>query len=91
MEVLSDSTENYDRNEKKELYREQEVDEYWIVDWRKKQVEIYNLDYNEHGQPQYYLWKIVTQEQKEELDFANFPNLNITFDELFAEVDDYGR
>ena len=41
MEVLSDSTEEYDRGEKKELYRQQEIDEYWIVDLRKKQVEIY--------------------------------------------------
>ena len=40
MEVLSDSTEEYDRGEKKELYRQQEIDEYWIVDLRKKQVEI---------------------------------------------------
>lgn len=28
MEVLSSSTENYDRGEKKELYRQQEIDEY---------------------------------------------------------------
>ena len=34
MEVLSDSTEEYDRGEKKELYRQQEIDEYWIVDLR---------------------------------------------------------
>ncbi|MCM1216400.1 MAG: Uma2 family endonuclease [Lachnospiraceae bacterium] len=91
MEVLSDSTEKYDRGEKKELYRQQEVDEYWIVDWRKKLVEIYNLDYDENGQPQYYLWKTVTQDNKEELQIVHFPNLKITFDELFAEVDiNYG-
>jgi Uma2 family endonuclease len=36
MEVLSDSTEKYDRNEKMELYRTVGVSEYWIVDWRKK-------------------------------------------------------
>ena len=52
MEVLSPSTENYDRNEKKELYRQQEIDEYWIVDWQQKKVEIYNLDYEEKGEPQ---------------------------------------
>ena len=32
------STEKYDRGEKKEIYRQQEVDEYWIVDSKKKQV-----------------------------------------------------
>lgn len=87
MEVLSDSTEAYDRGEKKELYRQQEVDEYWIVNWRKKQVEIYNLDHNENGEPQYYLWKTITEGNKEELEIVNFPNIKITFDELFAEVD----
>ena len=31
MEVLSPSTEKFDRGEKMEMYRQQEVDEYWIV------------------------------------------------------------
>ena len=87
MEVLSPSTEKYDRGEKKELYRQQEIDEYWIVDWKKKQVEIYNLDYDETGQPQYYLWKTITENNKDELKIVHFPNLKITFDKLFAEVD----
>ena len=30
LEVISPSTEQYDHNEKKELYRQQEIDEYWI-------------------------------------------------------------
>lgn len=51
MEVLSPSTEQYDRNEKMELYRQQEIEEYWIVDWEQKKVEIYQLDY-ENGVPQ---------------------------------------
>ena len=87
MEVLSDSTEEYDRGEKKELYRQQEIDEYWIVDWRRKQVEIYNLDYDQDGAPQYYLWETITEGNKEELKIVHFPNLKITFDDLFAEVD----
>ena len=39
MEVLSPSTEYYDRSEKMEIYRQQEIEEYWIVDWKKKQIE----------------------------------------------------
>ena len=54
MEVLSPSTENYDRTEKMQLYCEQEIEEYWIVDWRKRTVEIYELDY-EGEIPKYYL------------------------------------
>lgn len=83
MEVLSASTEKNDRGEKMELYRKMEVEEYWIVDWRKKQVEVYVLDYEEDGTPQYYLFKIVTEETKEELQMASFPNIHINFDELF--------
>lgn len=44
MEVLSDSTEEYDRSEKMQIYQKVGVSEYWIVDWRRKQVEIYLND-----------------------------------------------
>lgn len=83
MEVLSPSTEKYDREDKKELYRQQEIDEYWLVDWRNKQVEIYTLDYDEQKEPQYYLFKTITEKNKEELKIVHFPNVKITFDELF--------
>ncbi len=87
MEVLSPSTEKYDRGEKKELYRQQEIDEYWMVDLKEKKVEIYELDYDENGKPQYYLWKTVKEENKDELRIIHFPNVEITFDDLFDEVD----
>lgn len=83
MEVLSPSTEKHDRKEKMELYRSQEIDEYWIVDWRNKQVEIYTLDYNELNAPEYYLFKTISEKNKEELKIVHFPNVKITFDELF--------
>lgn len=83
MEVLSPSTEKYDRTEKMELYRQQEIDEYWIVDWRKRQVEIYTLDYDSEGNPEYYLFRTVTEENKNELCIVHFPHIKITFDELF--------
>ena len=63
MEVLSPSTEKYDRTEKMQLYCEQEIEEYWIVDWRKKTVEMYELDY-EGKLPKYYLQKTITEENK---------------------------
>ena len=83
MEVLSPSTENYDRTEKMNLYKEQEIDEYWIVNWKKRQVEIYTLDYNEEEQPEYYFFKVITEKNKEELKIVHFPNVEITFEELF--------
>ena len=87
MEVLSPTTEQYDRNEKMELYRQQEIEEYWIVDMRIKQVEIYELDYD-NGVPKYYLWKTITKNNKDELRILHFPGIKITFDELFEEIED---
>ena len=86
MEVLSPTTESYDRGEKMELYRQQEIEEYWIVDWRKKKIEIYELDY-ENDIPKYFLWKVITQDNKKELQIIHFPNVKITFDELFEEIE----
>lgn len=86
MEVLSPSTEKYDRTEKMELYRQQEVEEYWIVDWRTKTVEIYELDY-ENDVPKYCLWKTITEANKDKLRIIHFPNIKITFDELFDGID----
>lgn len=83
MEVLSDSTEKYDRGEKMQIYAKAGIGEYWIVDWRKKQVEIYLFDFDENDMVYPYLYKIVTRENAEELGIVMFPNLQITFDELF--------
>lgn len=85
MEVLSDSTEKYDRGSKMELYKKVEVAEYWLVDWRKKKVEIYLLSPNEKtvDEMEYILYKTVTKENKEELEIVMFPNFQIEFDELF--------
>ena len=56
---------------------------HWIVDWQRKRIEIYTLDYDEEGEPQYYLFKNITEENKEELGIVHFPHIKIEFDELF--------
>ena len=66
-----------------EIYRKQEIDEYWIVDWKEKKIEIYTLDYDESGEPQYYLFETITEENKDKLKIVHFPSIKITFDELF--------
>lgn len=83
MEVLSPSTEKYDRTEKMEIYRQQEIPEYWIADWRKRKIEIYTLDYDESDSPRYYLCNTITDENKEGLRLIHFPHVHIDFDELF--------
>ncbi len=46
VEVLSLENENErrDRELKLKLYSERRVQEYWIIDWRKQQVEVYRRD-----------------------------------------------
>lgn len=83
MEVVSDSTEKNDCTVKMELYKSVEIDEYWIVDWRKRQVEIYILDYDENETPKYYLHNTITEQNKEELRIIHFPKVKVNFDELF--------
>lgn len=83
MEVLSDSTEEYDRNEKMHIYCKVGVSEYWIVDWRRKQVEIYLFDWKADDTAYPYLYKTVTEQNKADLRLVIFPNFKITFDELF--------
>ena len=70
-------------HEKMNIYCKVGVSEYWIVDWRKKSVEIYLFDFKEDGTGYPYLYKNVTAQNKEDLHLVMFPNLKITFDELF--------
>lgn len=51
----------------------------------EKTVEIYQLDY-ENSIPRYYLWEKIDDSNKDELKIIHFPNVKITFDELFAEI-----
>lgn len=89
MEVLSDTTEQYDRGEKMELYKKVEVAEYWIVDWRQKRVEIYVLspDENSIDDAEYKLISTVTEQNKDDLKLYMFPNVKIDFEQLFDGVD----
>ena len=88
MEVLSDATEQYDRNEKMELYKKVEVAEYWIVDWRKRQVEIFVLspDENSIDEAEYKLMATVTEANRDDLRIYMFPNVGLTYDELFDGI-----
>lgn len=53
-----------------------------LFSW-KEQVEIYLFDGREDGTIFPYLYNTVTENNKDELQIVMFPNLKITFDELF--------
>lgn len=83
MEVVSDATEKYDRGEKMDIYCKVGVSEYWIVDWRRKSIEIYMFDFKEDGTPYAYLFKKITEANKDELSLVMFPNFTVSYDKLF--------
>ena len=89
MEVLSDSTEKNDRGVKMELYKAVEVAEYWLVDWRKKQIEIYLLTTDEStiDSTEYRLVNTITETNKEELKLHVFPHVQLTFEQLFDGIE----
>ena len=80
MEVLSEATEEYDRGEKMELYKKVEVAEYWLVDWRRKQVEIYILVPNENAidDAEYKLISTITEQNRQDLVLQMFPHIPTT-------------
>ncbi len=73
MEVLSDSTEVYDRKEKMEIYCKTGVSEYWIVDWRKRQVKKYLFDWKEDGTNYAYQAKQLRKKTRESCRSSCFP------------------
>lgn len=89
MEVLSDSTEKNDRGAKMELYKAVEVAEYWLVDWRKKQIEIYLLTTDEStiDNTEYRLVNTIRETNKEELKLHVFPHVQLTFEQLFDGIE----
>ena len=86
LEVLSPSTAKYDKTEKKEIYRSEEIPEYWIVDIKNKSVEIYELDY-ENDIPKYFLIDTITNENCSNLHLMHFPHIIINFERLFDGIE----
>ncbi len=49
IEILSPATAQRDRTEKKSIYEENGVEEYWIVDTKRREVTVYNLSGKRFG------------------------------------------
>ncbi len=54
-EVLSPSTQGYDRVKKYDLYLRAGVREYWIVDTKSRTVSVHVLEDGQYGSPQVYV------------------------------------
>ena len=89
-ETLSHSTAKRDRTEKKDIYEQAGVEEYWIVS-PQGSVEIYYLQDGKYVLEQYYM----LQDNQEEEDYNGdteialkaFPNIKMTLGEIFEGLD----
>lgn len=90
VEVLSPSTAKRDRAEKKDIYEQTGVEEYWIVSPRGA-VEIYYLENGKYVLDQSY----ILQDDKEEEDYnaeeviclKAFPQIKMTLGEIFEGLE----
>jgi len=84
-EVLSDSTEQDDRNKKMSVYAKVGVEEYWLIDWRVPggRVERYLLDDN--GE-KFILHDVINGSEQEDISLILFPVVVFTMPELMEHV-----
>lgn len=92
VETLSPSTSMRDMTEKKDIYEQSGVGEYWIVLPKEKGVNIYYLE-----EGKYILkYSYILQDDKEEehynadviIKLREFPDITMTLAEIFENVDD---
>jgi Uma2 family endonuclease len=79
VEVLSPSTARRDRTEKKKVYEQCGVDEYWLVDPHRREVTIFTRDRDSFGEARVLRAGVLTS--------RIVPDLDLTVEELFAELD----
>lgn len=91
VETLSPSTAKRDQSEKKDIYEQAGVEEYWIVSPHGKSVNIYYLQNGKYHLEQSY----ILQEDKEYEDYnaetvislRAFPNITMELKDIFENVD----
>ena len=85
MEIIGSDWERTICRKKMEVYRRAKVPECWVVDWKGKSVEIYYFA-DECKYIEAALRKVVTEDNKDKLEISMFPDITISFEELFRYV-----
>lgn len=91
-ETLSPSTAKRDKSEKKDIYENAGVEEYWIVAPQGKSVDIYYLENGRYVLEQSY----ILQDDKEAayynaetvISLRGFPHIQMTLSDIFEGVDE---
>lgn len=88
MEIIGSAWERTTCRKKMEVYRRVRVSECWVADWQEKSIEIYLFAEADSEEIDKYLKKTITEENRDELKISTFPDITISFEELFAGVND---
>ena len=91
VETLSPATALRDKTEKKDIYEQSGVSEYWIVSPRERAIEIYYLQDGKYK----LVYSYILQEDEGESDYnadtiialREFPHITMTLEEIFDKVD----
>jgi Uma2 family endonuclease len=91
VEVLSPSTNRYDRGYKKESYEKSGIKEYWIVTIEARSVEVYLLKDNRFELDNVYTTlpvRLMHDSNSESIEFSPsmFPDLNISLNDVFKKL-----
>lgn len=85
MEIIGSDWERTICKKKMETYCRAKVPECWVANWNAKSVAIYCFA-DECEDIEEALRKVVTEENKDELRISTFPDMTISFEELFRDV-----
>lgn len=85
VEVLSPSPKAIyrDRTEKMEIYRKLGVDEYWIIDYRSKVIEMYSLTDGSYVLKEVHTHGDEEDEQDDKATLMTFPNITVELKDIF--------
>lgn len=91
VETLSPSTALKDKTVKKELYARKGVDEYWIVDSKAHNIEVYYLEGEGYRLVEVYILENDTEDEdynaQTEITLRAFPEIKMTLAEIFENAD----
>ncbi|MGL6174478.1 MAG: Uma2 family endonuclease [Cellulosilyticaceae bacterium] len=85
VEVLSPSPKAIyrDRVEKMEIYRKLGVEEYWIIDYRSKVIEMYALIEGSYALKEVHTHGDEAEEQDDQATLMTFPNITVELKDIF--------
>lgn len=92
VETLSPSSAKRDKTEKKDIYEQAGVEEYWIVSPQGKEVDIYYLKEGKYKLEESYILQNDKEDQdynaETEISLRGFPYIKMTLVEIFENVDE---